>query len=204
MKRVCCIALLAVAIAGLSSGSRAETMLSLSIGTTWPQALLPTGICSGDAELNVGALIDRKVGFGFATDFLWNTKQKDVRDSVPGKWITVSAQKSFMIPLMGYVLIDPVPKLIVHPLAKFEIGYNSMIFVTKGDSSDPAKINYPYFYGLIIKGSIDALYDLGERSSLFIGVEYQWADTRNASKGELFDKRDMSAIGLRAGFRVAL
>lgn len=205
MKCLCFAALMAVALSSLFSTPRAEGMLSLSIGTTWPQALLSTGICSGDAELNAGALVDKRVGFGFATDFLWNTVEKDVRvsDTTPGKYKTVSAQKTFMFPVMGYFLIDPLPSLIVHPVAKFEIGYNSMIFANK-DTSNSSSVNYPYFFGLIIKGSIDALYNIGEHSSLFAGLVYQWADTRNAAKSDIFDKRDMSGIGLRAGFRVIM
>jgi hypothetical protein len=209
MKRIPFAVLCLFAVCPALYSPHAESMLSLKIGTTWPQALLSTGICSGDAELNYGALIDRKIGFGFATDFLWNTKEKDVKDLSTNKYRTVSADKSFMFPIMGYFLLDPVPDLIVHPVGKFEIGYNSMIFVTKSvetANSSITQVNYPYFYGLIIKGSIDALYDLGERSSLFLGVEYQWANMRNWSKGagEFFDKRDMSGIGLRGGFRVVM
>jgi hypothetical protein len=200
MKRIVMTVLCLIAASGLLVQSYG--MLSLKIGTSWPQALLSTGIPSGDAELNLGALIDKKIGFGFAMDFLWNTKEKTVQDPVQGKWTIASAQSSFMFPLMGYFLVDPLPHLIVHPLAKFSIGYNSMIFVTKSDSANSTQINYPYFYGLIIKGSADALYDIGERSSVFLGLEYQWADMRNAAKGDFFDKRDMSGIGLRAGFRI--
>jgi hypothetical protein len=205
MKRLTIYFLLTVALSGMFFASRAESMLSLSIGTTWPQALLYTGICSGDAELNVGAIVDKRIGFGFATDFLWNTIEKDVQiaDTTPGKYKTVSAQRTFMFPVMGYFLIDPVPSLIVHPVAKFEIGYNSMIFANK-DTTNASPVNYPYFFGLIIKGSVDALYNIGEHSSLFLGVQYQWADMRNAAKGELFDKRDMSGVGIRAGFRVLM
>jgi hypothetical protein len=172
----------------------------------WPQQLLSTGIPSGDAELNIGAIIDKKIGFGFAADFLWNIKSVDAKDTTD-KWITLSAEKNFMIPVMGYILIDPVPDLIVHPVAKFEIGYNSVIFGSKKrNPTDPEKKiedRLDYYYGLILKGCIDALYNLGEQSSVFLGVEYQWAETQTSSDaGDRFRKRDMSGIGLRGGFRV--
>jgi hypothetical protein len=202
MKKIKALIVSYFIIVAFFSFSYAEQMLSLKIGTTWPQCLLSTAIPSGDAEINVGMIIDKKIGFGFGADFLWNTKEKEIQDTGVGKWTVVSAQKSFMFPLMGYFFLDPVPDLIIHPLAKFSIGYNSMIFVTKSDSSNVTQINYPYFFGLIIKASLDALYDIGERSSIFLGLEYQWADMRNASKGEYFDKRDMSGVGLRGGFRV--
>jgi hypothetical protein len=213
MKRLCCIVFLAVAIAGFSTGSRAENMLSLSIGTTWPQALLSTGICSGDAALQFGWIIDRKVGFGFAGDFLWNTRSTDFQDT-SGKFHTLHADKSFMFPVMAFVMIDPVPKLIVHPSAQFQIGYNSMFSVTRGydtagtGGTDPANrtetSHSDYYYGLIMKAIIDASYDLGENSSVFLGVMFQWAGTKTFKDDSgLFKKRDMSGIGLHGGFRVA-
>ena len=63
----------------------------------------------------------------------------------------------------------------------------------------------PYFYGLIIKAGIDGLYNIGERSALFLGLEYQWAGTSTTNNTDgLFDKRDMSGLGLRAGFRITM
>ncbi len=204
MKCPCLTALCFVALAGMLFVSKAETMLTLKIGPTWPQALLSTGVPSGDAEIEYGMMIDKKVAFGIAGDFLWNAQSKEVRDSTHFK--TISEQNTFMFPIMGFFLLDPVPSLIVHPVARFQIGYNSMIYSYKeADSSKAPTPLSPYFYGLIIKASADALYNLGEHASLFLGLEYQWADTKTTSNtnGE-FDKRDMSGIGIRAGFRVVL
>jgi hypothetical protein len=204
MKRICLIALCLVALAGTLFVSKAEPMLTLTIGPTWPQALLSTGVPSGDAGIEYGAMIDKKVAFGVAGDFLWNVQSKEERDSTHFR--TISEQKTFMFPIMGFFLLDPVPNLIVHPVACFQIGYNSMIYSYKqADSSNAPTPLSPYFYGLIIKASADALYNLGEHSSIFLGLEYQWADTKTTSNtnGE-FDKRDMSGIGIRAGFRVVL
>ncbi len=122
--------------------------------------------------------------------------------------------KAFMFPVLGFVMIDPVPNLIVHPSAQFQIGYNSMYSVTTGydttgTGNDPTKrkevSHSDYYYGLIMKAIVDANYNLGESSTIFLGVEYQWAGTKTQSNtAGLFAKRDMSGIGLRAGFRVAL
>ena len=49
------------------------------------------------------------------------------------------------------------------------------------------------------------MYDIGEHSALFLGLEYRWADTKTVSnEDDLFDKRNMGGIGLCAGFRVIL
>jgi hypothetical protein len=206
MKRIFAMTLCVISILGAFSSSGAEKLFSMKIGMTWPQALLNTGIPSGDAEINFGALIDRKVGFGFATDFLWNVQNKETKDSSGIHYRITNEQKTFMFPIMAFFLLDPVPNLIVHPVGRFEIGYNSMIYSYKTLTDTSAvKPLSPYFYGLIIKASLDGLYNLGERSSLFIGLEYQWAGTSTTNNTDgLFDKRDMGGIGLRAGFRVLM
>ncbi len=212
MKRNGLLALFLLAVSAALFPPRAENLLSLKIGTTWPQALLNTGIPSGDAELQYGIIVDRKIAFGVAGDFLWNTRSKDVQDTSTGKWHVLSADKSFMFPVLGFVMIDPVPNLIVHPSAQFQIGFNSMYSITTGQNYDTTKTPHDttttshsdYYYGLIMKAIVDANYNLGESSTIFLGVEYQWAGTKTQSNtAGLFAKRDMSGIGLRAGFRVA-
>jgi hypothetical protein len=205
MKRLTTYFLLTVALSGIFFASRAESMLTLEIGPSWPEALLSTGIPSGNGEIEYGAMIDKKVGFGLAADFLWNVLSKEAKDSTGVHYRTLTEQKTFMFPIMGFFVLDPMPKLIVHPVGRFQIGYNSMIYSYKQTENAVVTPLSPYFYGLIIKGSIDALYNLGENSSLFLGVEYRWADMKTTSNtnGE-FDKRDMSGVGIRAGFRVLM
>ena len=62
-----------------------------------------------------------------------------------------------------------------------------------------------YYYGLIVKFGVDGLYNLGEQTAIFAGLEYQWADTKtNSDNKGLFSRRDMSGIGIRMGFRFLL
>jgi hypothetical protein len=191
----------------LSTPASAEKMLSMKIGMTWPRELLSTGVPTGDAEVNYGIIIDKKVAIGVSGNFLWNVQSKEekVDTGGTGHYKTISAQRSFMFPIMGFFQLDPVPDLIVHPVGRFQIGYNSMIYsYTEADSlGNNAKPLSPYFYGLIMKAGVDAIYDIGENSALFLGMEYRWADTKTATSG-LFDKRNMGGIGLSAGFRVIL
>jgi hypothetical protein len=191
----------------LSTTASAEKMLSMKIGMTWPRALLSTGVPTGDAEVNYGLIIDKKVALGISGNFLWNVQSKEERVDTggTGHYKTINAQKSFMFPIMGFFQLDPVPDLIVHPVGRFQIGYNSMIYsYTEADpSGGEAKPLSPYFYGLIMKAGVDAIYDIGENSALFLGMEYRWAETKTATIG-LFDKRNMGGIGLSAGFRVIL
>lgn len=206
MKRIGLLSLFLVIASGALFLPTAENMFSVKIGTTWPQALLSTGICSGDAALEYGIIIDKKIAFGLTGDFLWNTKRQDVRDSSSGQWRISHADNCFMFPVMAFFMLDPVPELIIHPSAQFQIGYNSMVSATtQYDTTQKKDItNSLYYYGLIMKAIVDASYDIGEHSAVFLGVEYQWAEVNTSSNTiGLFNKRDMSGIGLRAGFRVS-
>jgi hypothetical protein len=206
MRRIFMTVFCLFTVSGALFSIYAENMFSIKIGTTWPQALLSTGICSGDAALEYGIIIDKKIAFGLTGDFLWNTKRQDVQDNSSGQWRTSHADNCFMFPIMAFFMLDPVPDLIVHPSAQFQIGYNSMISATtQWDTTQNKDItNSVYYYGLIIKGIVDAGYNIGENSTLFLGLEYQWAEMKTSgNKNGLFNKRDMSGVGLRAGFRVS-
>ena len=194
-------------LSGIVAATNAERMLSMKIGMTWPRALLSTGMPTGDAEVNYGIIVDKKVAVGVSGNFLWNVQSEDDTVGTAGHHKIISAQQSYMFPIMGFFQLDPVPDLIVHPVATFKIGYNSMIYsyTEAEDNGGTAKPLSPYFYGMIIKASAEALYDLGEQSSLFIGMEYRWADTKtNSNESDWFDKRNMGGIGLFAGFRLIL
>jgi hypothetical protein len=195
--------LLMIGAATLSFGS--ENMMSVSIGPTWPRVLLSTGTASWDVEACYGIIVDKKIGVGICGNFLWNSQAKDIRDP-SGHYMTISDQSTFMFPIMGYFMIDPMPKLPVRPAAHFALGYNSMIYnYTQKDSTGSGSPVSPYFYGLIVKTGVDAVVNVGEQSALIFGLEYRWADTKNASNtAGLFDRRNMGGIELRGGFRVIL
>lgn len=206
MKRIFMTVFCLFAGSGALFSINAENMFSIKIGTTWPQALLSTGIPSGDAALQYGIIIDKKIAFGLTGDFLWNTKSQEVQDASSGLVRIAHASNCFMFPIMAFFMVDPVPSLIVHPSAQFQIGYNSMISSnTQYDTTQQKDLTSSvYYYGLIIKAIVDAGYNIGENSTLFLGLEYQWAGMKTSGNAKgLFSKRDMSGIGLRAGFRVA-
>ena len=104
-----------------------ERLATLHIGLAWPKDASP----AKDAEFMFGTLIDKKVGFGIAADFLWNTRthELDTEDinGNPSK-ITDEDESSYMFPVMGFFIVDPIPDQIIHPVAKFQIGYNSLIY----------------------------------------------------------------------------
>lgn len=208
MKRTILITALLWSISGLTGLSYAkETFVSVKIGPTWPHDQLnsdhPT---SWDGELLYGIFIDRKVGFGIAADFLWNTNTV-VKDSVDRKW-AAREEGTYMFPVMGFLVFDPIPNAVVHPMMRFEIGYNSLLYYLKirdAYTTQNPTSNNGYYNGLIVKIGIDGLYNLGEQTAIFAGIEYQWANTTTNQNAEgFFSQLDMSGIGIRMGFRFLL
>ena len=176
----------------------AENMFYLKIGSAWPDKASQ----SWDAEFMYGYFIDRKVGFGVAADFLWDTYTQERPVGTSGQMETVKDESSYMFPIMGYVVFDPLPYQMIHPMLKLAIGYNSMQYSVK-----PAVLpDHPgYYYGLIVKLGVDGLYNLGEQAAVFLGLDYQWADTKTGKDSQgYFYRRDMSGVGIHIGFRFLL
>jgi hypothetical protein len=200
-RAICCM----IGIACFFGPAAAEEFFSAKIGFAWPEALA-TAAPSGDAELAYGYSIDKKLSYGLAADFLWNVQTTTV--PIAGSHFQViSDQQAYMFPVMFFVQLDPFSDLlIIHPAAHFDIGYNSMVFNYTGiDSAGMKTPLSPYFNGLIIKFGIDGLYDTGKHSAIYLGLEYQWANTSTSSNSQgLFDIRNMSGLGLSAGFRVEM
>jgi hypothetical protein len=209
MKRIMISWVIITAVLGMCfSPCFGQHMLEFRLGPSWPQARLTMGSPVFDIGLGYGLIVDKKIGFGIATDFLWSTKPDETTSN--GLYKITSKEQFYMFPIMGFFLLDPLPEMVIHPTVHFNIGYNSMIYSVKTDSTSssgnrPTSSVSPYYYGIIIKVGADGLYNIGERSALFLGFEYQWAGTETKSNSEnLFDKRDMSGLCLRFGFRVIL
>jgi hypothetical protein len=181
----------------------AERLLSLQIGPSWPEDASP----AWDAEAMYGLLVDKKVGFGIAVDFLWNTstQERPVSGSASGQMETVKDVSNYMFPVMGFIVFDPIPYQVIHPLLNFKIGYNSLSYTLTMPVPDPKLPPSGYYYGLIIKAGADGLYNLGEQAAVFLGLEYQWADTKSTKDSEgHFRHMNMSGAGLHLGFRFLL
>lgn len=184
------------------ASANAEKLLQLNIGPAWTSDLLQTDRPTAwNAGLVSGMIFDKKIGIGLEIDLLWNTYAKEEKDSSTGAYRTTKQSKSFMFPIGGVLVADPFGDWIVHPAARFFVGYNSLIYGHKDSISTPDTTRY--YNGLILKGGIDACYNIGDLSAIFLGAEYQWADTRTLAKSnEPFFRRNMSGVSIRAGFRV--
>jgi hypothetical protein len=113
-----------------------------------------------------------------------------------------------VFPVYGFVTIDPISRFVVHPALTFDLGYNSMVYNVDNEEElvtgvEPDRDPDGYYFGWFIRPALDAIVNLGENAGLFIGVDYQWANTRSAkTEGNTYRRRNMSGPGVKAGLRV--
>ena len=102
-RALCCT----IGIAGLFVQARAEGLFAAQIGFAWPEALA-SAAPSGDAELQYGAIVDQKLAYGVALDFLWNV-QTTTAQTPGGHFTTISDQQAYMFPVMALSSSIPCP-----------------------------------------------------------------------------------------------
>ncbi|MBD3391796.1 MAG: hypothetical protein GF418_07030 [Chitinivibrionales bacterium] len=202
-------ALLAAGAAG------AETMLSLKMGPAWPKELRENnteeGITAWEPSLEIGALFDQIVGIGLDLEFQWKRRVDDStytdNSTTPPTTVTAvdKVERFFMFPPSFYLLVDPVPHLIVHPVIKGQIGMTLLYYSNKWfeDGDEKKSPDTGLYYGVYGKAGADALYDLGETASVFVGFEFQFGNARHKkddSENEYYRKQ-IYGPGIRMGFR---
>lgn len=195
------------------SAAASENVVTLKIGPTWPRVLLGSEKATAwDASIMAGKAIDDKFTIGGGLDFLWNNRSSEIPEGANTYRLEMS-EHSFMFPLSAYLAVTPFPDLIVYPCLSGQIGLNMMYFSHQEDSTnttganpskDQLQKNNGFYLGFFWKIAADALFNIGEHSAVFAGLEYQHSNPKKVSnndKSDLFTKRNMSGIGIRMGFR---
>jgi hypothetical protein len=199
-------AALAALLLAVFSVHALDKTINLKIGPVWPKAIRDSEKKTAwDASIEAGISIDRKVGIGGAVNFLWH-KVAEEQQLTNNVFRLETQEKIFMWPILGYIAINPLPDLRVHPVIQGQIGFNMMYYSHKEDSVKQSitvegeDFNGIYI-GLIWKAIADARVQIGENSSLFAGLEYQWSRPRQASNKEenIYALLEMRGIGIRLG-----
>jgi hypothetical protein len=178
---------------------RAENQLSLLVGGVWPRVLLSEaqgGAWTGSLQL--AHVFDWRIGMGIGVDFQWNNYVKEVSGN--GGYQIASQRRTFVYPIYGILIVDPIPQWMLHPALKGEIGYNSMSYIAGG--ADPSVSDY--YFGLFARVSLEGHLDFSKHVGCLLGGEYQWARMRTGPRGEApsyYKRKDMSGFGLRAGLQ---
>lgn len=194
----------------ISSILSAQNILNVEIGPTWPKALRESEKkVAWNVSVEYGKVFDKIIGIGVDFDFSWNVFSSDsvvitTSDTVN---MQLEANKIFMFPISGFLMIDPIPAYKLHPVIKGQVGFNMMAksYEEVDTSGDVIKSKKNGFYiGIIGKASADAVLDLGEHAAVFAGFEFQWGKlshrrTDTNSKIEYKDYFEFYGPGIRMG-----
>lgn len=192
----------------LLATSYSQNIYNISIGPVWTKELhakeKPT---SWNASIEYGLLFDNIIGVGVDADFTWNVFIKDtviIPDSIPIHKSNYE-KKWFMFPISVFLLADPMAEFTFHPVIKGQVGINMMVKSAKsydslGNEVEPD--DNGFYLGIIGKGSIDGVFDIGKHAAVFLGFEYQWGRLRKKKKNSNneFYRPKFYGPGIRMGF----
>jgi len=196
------------------SSGNSQNIVNIGIGPTWPKDLRDTEKPTAwNATIEYYKLFDNIVGFGLDLDFTWNVfyTTVEVIDTTATPPDTVDRKldnnRIFMFPISAALLFDPIPKFVIHPVIKGQVGLNMMTKSYEELDTTGQEIKSPkngFYVGIIGKFSVDAVYDLGEHAALFAGFEFQWGKLRHKRKGTVqdYDYFDFYGPGIRMGLSV--
>jgi hypothetical protein len=124
-----------------------------------------------------------------------------------------SKERVVMFPVSMFTVIDPIPQYVVHPAVHIALGYNSVVISSvnyeKKDSIEIEKIgeNDGYYNGFYTKFGMDCMFDIGKKTSLFVGPQWQISTTERRGGKEVENgvyEHKFNGFGLRLGVSVLL
>ncbi len=168
----------------------ANNLINLSVGPTWPEAKM---IKTADPKTawnfsgSWGKVFDKRIIIGAKGDMSWHIEKfEGVFDSIAPNGDSVYTKSDniyrktrvFMVPICGWVAIDPIPQYRFHPVINAQVGYNSL-FWSESNYDDGTGVRkddkFKYYNGFYSKFGVDGMFDLGKQASIFGGFEYQIA-----------------------------
>ena len=195
MKRMFLILLLLGTIA-----TQAQNIINFNMGPVWPKAFQENDSKTAwSGAFEYGWVFDKRIVIGGKIDFLWEIARTYQDGSSTG---IAAKSKLFMIPISFFLHFDPIPQYALHPVARVQIGYNSMAIshdgINGGSANDPIQFSRGYYYGFIAKLGADAVIDVGKQAAFFTGFEYTIAPkTTNGT-----ETVNMNAPGIRMGLSI--
>lgn len=162
----------------------AENTMSILIGPMWPSknALIKNAEkkTAWNTAATWGISFDDKVIIGAQADYMWHVETIKATEEVSDIQFPriQSKAKVLSFPISAYIALSPIPKYRLHPVAKVQVGYNSVVVKhSEYDENASEASKYDeidgYYKGLLTRFGLDAVYDLGEKSSVFAGFHYQ-------------------------------
>ena len=163
-----------------------------------------------------GWMLSDNFSLGANISFAFNL-EKDKQTSVGvGTDLIYSKERIFMLPVSIFAAVDPVPQYVVHPVVHVVLGYNS-VFISNVDYQKDQKVEGEtsevksavelyngYYNGFYTKFGADCMFDVGKKTSLFVGPQWQISTAERRGKGKEVFERKFNGFGLRVGVSVLL
>ena len=148
------------------------------------------------------------LALGPSVAFSWNIKRVMANEDLN---LLGRKERVFMIPASFFVLIDPFPRFMIHPIAHVSLGYNS-VFISNVDyqvkDNEIVKKRDGYYSGFIAKFGVDCMLDIGKTISLFAGPQWQITEVERKSNnyrtGGARPIENFNAFGFRFGVNILL
>lgn len=205
--------IMSLVVAGVTI-CQAEQMLNLKIGPLWPRDIYihsESGKRTAwEGAVEIGDLFDRRIGIGGGVDLMWHIISFDSTSAVDTPTImTVNKEeKRFMFPVYFFMMFDPLPDLIIHPVIRGQIGFNMLAYVNKSfpNGQEQKSKDSGFYMGVIGKVAIEGHYDLGKQVAIFAGFEYQWSEVRRKIEDtdNQYTRQSLYGPGIRMGFQFLL
>jgi hypothetical protein len=152
-----------------------------------------------------GWLLNEHLTLGPNLNFVWHLDKN--RNTVDyNTYLVHSKERVIMIPVSVFIIVDPIPQYMIHPVLHAQAGYNS-VFISNVNynSSDKNAVKEfdGYYNGIIGKFSLECMVDVGKSISLFVGPQWQFSTTERRGKGYHYERK-FNGFGLRFGVSALL
>jgi hypothetical protein len=152
-----------------------------------------------------GWLLTDHLSLGANVSFLCHIEKDRDRAGINTD-IIYSKERIIMFPVSAFLVVDPIPQYVVHPVVHIVFGYNSVVISNKDYDENirsAVKLYDGYYNGFYTKFGTDLMVDVGEKTSLFVGPQWQISTVQRRGKDEVFERK-FNGFGLRLGVSILL
>ncbi len=185
-----------------------QQVINIGIGPCWPKDIRENSNqkTSWNATVEWGRVFDDIVIIGADFDFLWNRYTDETSSDtseMAGSITEVDSVTSwYNFPVSLFLAVDPISQYRMHFQVRGQIGFNMMAYKQESKVNDEKADNSGFYVGLIGKAGADGIFDIGEHSAVFAGIEQQWKSVKKSKDDSetSYYEQNISGPGIRMGF----
>jgi hypothetical protein len=162
-----------------------------------------------------GWLINEHFSLGPSINFSWNLEKNRVTDTAAvaeGMNLVKSKERVIAVPISVFMVIDPIPQFMFHPIIRAQVGYNS-VFISNvnydkdlnnnPEAKERVKLADGYYNGIYTKFGAELMVDIGKQISLFAGPQWQISEVERRGKKPV-SEFNFNGFGFRFGASILL